>query len=192
MQLRSPFSTAAGLLAGAVLFACSDNSTPPAPSDLPAVRASATPTLTPQNSGTTNRLQAISPVNDQVAWASGVGGTYTITTDGGNTWKAAHVPGAGDLEFRDVEAQSDKIAYLMAAGPGQLSRIYYTNDGGAHWTLQFVNQDPLAFYDCFALLGKAARRYDERCRERSLPGHPDARRPDLELHQQQHAAGSAG
>jgi photosystem II stability/assembly factor-like uncharacterized protein len=154
MLFRSPLSAAAGVLAGAVLFACSDNSAPPAPSDLPALRTNASPTLTPQNSGTTNRLQAISPVNDRVAWASGVGGTYTITTDGGNTWKAAVVPGAGDLQFRDVEAQSDKIAYLMAAGPGRQSRIYYTNDGGAHWALQFVNQDPLAFYDCFAFWGK--------------------------------------
>ena len=25
-----------------------------------------------------------------------------------------------------------------------------TVDGGAHWTLQFQNQNPDAFYDCFA------------------------------------------
>ncbi|HEY7028165.1 MAG TPA: hypothetical protein VH438_11190, partial [Gemmatimonadales bacterium] len=61
MLFRSPLSAAAGVLAGAVLFACSDNSAPPAPSDLPALRTNASPTLTPQNSGTTNRLQAISP-----------------------------------------------------------------------------------------------------------------------------------
>jgi len=29
------------------------------------------PTLTPQNSGTTNRLQAVSAVNSDVVWASG-------------------------------------------------------------------------------------------------------------------------
>ena len=29
------------------------------------------------------------------------------------------------------------------------SRIYYTADGGTNWTLQFTNQDPDAFYDCF-------------------------------------------
>ena len=93
-------------------------------------------------------------MNDQVAWASGTGGTYTITTDGGQTWHAAVVPGAGDLEFRDVQGLSDKVAYLMAAGPGDASRIYFTTDGGAHWALQFVNQDPSAFYDCFAFWGK--------------------------------------
>ena len=52
------------------------------------------PTLTPQNSGTTKGLIAVSPVNPQVVWASGRAGTFTVTTDGGNTWKAGVVPGA--------------------------------------------------------------------------------------------------
>jgi photosystem II stability/assembly factor-like uncharacterized protein len=107
-------------------------------------------TLTPQQSGTTSRLQAISPVNDRIAWASGVGGTYAITTDGGATWHSAVVPGAEALEFRDVEAVTQAQAYLMAAGPGGASRIYKTEDGGEHWSLQFTNQDASAFYDCFA------------------------------------------
>jgi photosystem II stability/assembly factor-like uncharacterized protein len=101
-------------------------------------------------SGTTNRLQAVSPVSSRVAWASGVGGTYAVTTDGGKTWRAAVVPGAEALQFRDVEAVSDRVAYLLAAGVGTDSRIYKTVDGGASWTLQFENQDPSGFYDCFA------------------------------------------
>ena len=55
------------------------------------------PTLTPQQSGTTNRLQAVSPVNRHVVWASGVGGTYAVTTHGGATWRAGVGPGAGGL-----------------------------------------------------------------------------------------------
>ena len=62
----------------------------------------AQPTLTPQNSGTTSGLIAVSPVNPQVVWASGRNGTFTVTTDGGNTWKAGVVPGAELLQFRDV------------------------------------------------------------------------------------------
>lgn len=134
----------------AVLAGCADSSSPgPAASQPDLARTSAGPTLTPQQSGTTNRLQAISPVNDQVAWASGVGGTYAVTTDGGTTWKAGVVPGAADLQFRDVEGQSDQVAYLMAAGSGPRSRIYRTLDGGQSWQLQFTNTDPAAFYDCF-------------------------------------------
>jgi photosystem II stability/assembly factor-like uncharacterized protein len=113
----------------------------------------AQPTLTPQNSGTTNGLIAVSPVNSRVVWASGRNGTFTVTTDGGNTWKAGVVPGAELLQFRDVEGVTAKVAYLMSIGvsgdPTDF-RIYKTVDGGATWTLQFVNQLTGAFYDCFA------------------------------------------
>lgn len=86
----------------------------------------------------------------RVAWVSGVGGTYALTTDGGATWRAAVVPGADSLEFRDVEGVSERVAYLLAAGPGDRSRIYRTGDGGRSWSLQFTNRDTSAFYDCFA------------------------------------------
>jgi photosystem II stability/assembly factor-like uncharacterized protein len=112
--------------------------------------APAGPTLTPQTSGIKNRLQAVSPVDERVVWVSGVGGSYAVTTDGGETWRAGVVPGADSLEFRDVEGLSERIAYLLAAGPGERSRIYRTDDAGRSWALQFVNRDTSAFYDCFA------------------------------------------
>jgi photosystem II stability/assembly factor-like uncharacterized protein len=111
------------------------------------------PTLTPQNSGTTNGLIAVSPVSPQVVWASGRNGTFTVTTDGGQTWRAGVVPGAELLQFRDVQGVTADVAYLLSIGtsgdPADF-RIYKTEDGGATWTLQFVNQNPSAFYDCFA------------------------------------------
>jgi photosystem II stability/assembly factor-like uncharacterized protein len=109
------------------------------------------PTLTPQNSGTTQLLIAVSAVNSQVVWAAGTGGTFVVTTDGGNTWKAGVVSGAKDLQFRDVQGVTDQIAYLLSIGnhPDDF-RIFYTDDGGAHWQRQFTNERPLAFYDCFA------------------------------------------
>ena len=111
----------------------------------------AQPTLTPQNSGTTNGLIAVSPVNPQVVWASGRAGTFVVTTDGGNTWRAGVVPGAETLQFRDVEGVSAKVAYLQSIGNNPTDfRIYKTVDGGASWTLQFQNEIPGAFYDCFA------------------------------------------
>lgn len=66
------------------------------------------PKLTPQSSGTTQLLIAVSPVDSRVVWAAGTGGTYVVTTDGGNTWRAAAVPGAESLQFRDVYAVSDR------------------------------------------------------------------------------------
>lgn len=108
------------------------------------------PTLTPQTSGTTQRLQAVSAVDSRVVWVSGVGGTFAVTTDGGDTWRAGVVPGGDSLEFRDVEGVSERVAYLLAAGPGDRSRIYRTEDGGRSWSLRFTNRDTSAFYDCFA------------------------------------------
>ena len=109
------------------------------------------PKLTPQKSGTTQLLIAVSPVNSRVVWAAGTGGTYVVTTDGGETWKAAVVPGAEALQFRDVHGVSDKVAYLMSIGNNTTDfRIYKTVDGGATWTIQFKNETVNAFYDCFA------------------------------------------
>ena len=101
------------------------------------------PTRELQESGTVNRLQAISPVNANVFWASGVGGTWALTTDGGRRWRAGVVPGAELLQFRDVHGVSAKLACLLAAGVGTDSRIYKTVDGGESWELQFTAQHPL-------------------------------------------------
>ena len=109
------------------------------------------PTLTPQNSGTTQGLIAVSPVDSRVVWASGRGGTFLLTTDGGATWKAGVVPGAEALQFRDVQGVTEKVAYLQSIGNNPTDfRIYKTVDGGASWVMQFQNQNPSAFYDCFA------------------------------------------
>jgi len=78
------FALTTGFAAG-LLFGCSDPSSPNTSSPSLATTLSA-PTLTVQHSGTTQRLQAVSAVNRNVVWASGTGGTYAITRDGGATW----------------------------------------------------------------------------------------------------------
>lgn len=60
---------------------------------------------------------------------------------------ATAVPGAEKLDFRDVDAMSDRVAYALSIGPGESSRIYKTADGGARWDLQFANTDPKVFLD---------------------------------------------
>jgi photosystem II stability/assembly factor-like uncharacterized protein len=84
-------------------------------------------------------------------WAAGTGGTYVVTTNGGTTWTAGVVPGAEQLQFRDVYGVSDKVAYLMSIGNyTKQFRIYKTEDGGATWKIEFKNELANAFYDCFA------------------------------------------
>lgn len=103
-----------------------------------------------QNSNTAENLRGVSALSANIVWASGTHGTYLRTIDGGATWKPAQVPGAEDLDFRDVEAFSPDEAYLLAAGPGDQSRIYKTSDAGKTWLLQFTNREPKGFYDCMA------------------------------------------
>src|ERR1700690_510816 len=78
-----------------------------------------------QRSNTTEGLRGVSAVSRRVAWASGTRGTYLRTTDAGAHWVAAQVPGAEALDFRGVVGFSADEAFLMAAGLGELSRIYH-------------------------------------------------------------------
>jgi photosystem II stability/assembly factor-like uncharacterized protein len=100
-----------------------------------------------QPSHTTENLRGVSAVSQNIAWASGTHGTYLRTTDAGRTWLPAHVPDAATLDFRAVVAFSAAEAFLMSAGPGDLSRIYHTSDAGQHWQLQFTNTNPKGFFD---------------------------------------------
>lgn len=94
-------------------------------------------------------FRGLSVVGD-VVWASGTGGVFVKTTDSGRTWRVGQVAGAEKLDFRDVEAFSAQVAYLLSIGPGENSRIYKTTDGGDNWTLQFQNTEREAFFDAIA------------------------------------------
>lgn len=114
------------------------------------VAAGAQTAWTPQPTSVTARLRGISAISDAVVWASGTGGTVLRTTNGGETWAAVDPPGAVDLDFRDVDAFSDRVAYVLSIGNGEASRIYKTVDGGQSWTLQLANKDPNVFLDAMA------------------------------------------
>jgi photosystem II stability/assembly factor-like uncharacterized protein len=103
-----------------------------------------------QTTGVTGRLRGVSAVSSRVAWASGANGTVLRTIDGGEHWQPRPVAGAEKLDFRDVDAMSETVAYVLSIGAGESSRIYKTIDGGANWTLQFANTEPKVFLDAMA------------------------------------------
>lgn len=109
--------------------------------------------IVPQDSGVGVRLRGISAVDANVAWASGREGTVLRTIDGGAHWQAMRVPGAAELDFRDVEGFDADTAVVLSIGPGAASRVYRTVDGGRTWTLALQNTDPRAFFDCLAFDG---------------------------------------
>jgi photosystem II stability/assembly factor-like uncharacterized protein len=95
-------------------------------------------------------LRGLSVVNENVVWASGTGGTFLRTIDGGKTWTIGQVAGAEKLDFRDVEAFDANTAYVLSIGEGETSRIYKTTDGGKNWKLQLQNKNPKVFFDAMA------------------------------------------
>lgn len=98
---------------------------------------------------TTESLRGLSAYNESWVWAGGTHGTYLFTQDGGKSWTVAQVPGAEALDFRGVVTFGFD-AFLLAAGPGEQSRIYHTTHLGEHWDLQFTNHEPKGFLDCMA------------------------------------------
>ncbi len=151
MELAGPLPKAGRwrLALAALSLACAPPAPPGPEPDSLSEPTSATFVAEDQQSHTQARLQAISALDARVVWASGLEATYTRTADGGVTWHTARMPGAEELQFRDVHAVSADTAYLLAAGAGELSRIFKTTNGGADWQLQYLNPEPEGFLDCF-------------------------------------------
>jgi photosystem II stability/assembly factor-like uncharacterized protein len=95
-------------------------------------------------------FRGLDVVSENVIWASGTGGTFIRSIDGGKTWKTGTVKGAEKLDFRDIEAFDENTAYVLSIGNADASRIYKTTDGGDNWKLQFTNPIKDAFFDSIA------------------------------------------
>lgn len=98
-----------------------------------------------QNSHTEALLQAISIIDSENIWLSGHKGTYVHSTDGGKTWQASVMPDADTLQFRDLHAFSNEEVVLMSAGPGKLSQIRKTSNGGKDWRVTYLMEDSTGF-----------------------------------------------
>ena len=114
----------------------------------PAHAEPTTPTWTPVPVDTTQGFRGLDALDGHTAWVSGSAGGVWRTSDGGQTWRDVSPAGAEGMAFRDIEVHDADRASVLAIGEGDASRIYTTADGGASWSLAFVNDDPHAFYDC--------------------------------------------
>ncbi|MFG2141221.1 WD40/YVTN/BNR-like repeat-containing protein [Streptomyces sp. NPDC048650] len=106
------------------------------------------------NSPSAARFRGLAAVSRTTAWVAGTGGTVLRTRDGGAHWRDVSPPGAGALEFRDIEVLDARRAVVLAIGEGEASRVLRTDDAGATWTESFHNTDPDAFYDCLTFFDR--------------------------------------
>jgi photosystem II stability/assembly factor-like uncharacterized protein len=91
-----------------------------------------------------------------VIWASGSNGRTLRSNDGGEHYTRGLV-NAGQphsLDLRGIQAFNEKLAYVMASGPGNMSRIYKTHNGGETWKLQFSGTGQQFFLDALACISE--------------------------------------
>jgi photosystem II stability/assembly factor-like uncharacterized protein len=105
----------------------------------------------PQQSGTTAEFRGLVATSASVVWASGTRGRVARTKDGGATWSVDSVPGASGLDFRAVAPRSDRLAWVVSAGPAEQgqAQIFRTTEG-ANWIRQFTTAQAGVFLDAIA------------------------------------------
>ena len=94
-------------------------------------------------------LRGLSPISDQVCWASGSGGTWLKTEDGGASWQTGTVAGLDTVDFRSIHAFNAQTA--VAASAGQPAVIYRTEDGGKTWN-KVHQEGGEAFFDAIQFI----------------------------------------
>jgi photosystem II stability/assembly factor-like uncharacterized protein len=100
--------------------------------------------------GVDSNLRAVSVVtggDGLVMWASGSNGVVLRSRDAEKNWERLHVENGDKLDFRGVYAFTADVAYALAVGPGEQSRIYKTLDGGKNWIKQYQGARPEIFLD---------------------------------------------
>ena len=134
------------------------------------VSPAAAQSWTIETSGWDSNLRAVSATHARnperhpapVIWASGSNGRLLRSNDGGKHYTRGLINAvqAHALDLRGIQAFNEKLAYVMSSGPGKMSRIYKTRNGGETWKLQFSGTRPQFFLDglvcisekeCFAL-----------------------------------------
>jgi photosystem II stability/assembly factor-like uncharacterized protein len=92
-------------------------------------------TITPVKSS----IRGLSPVTSNIVWASGSGGVWLRTLDGGLSWDSGIIDGLDSVDFRDIEGLD--AATAIAVSSGQPAVIYKTKDGGKTWEKKFQGSD---------------------------------------------------
>lgn len=101
--------------------------------------------------GAPTEFRGLDAAGPDVVWATGRGGWFVRSADGGASWSADTIPGASNLFLVDVHALSADAAHVLATSfDGGLARIYHTADAGRTWQVQFEDARAGAFYDGFA------------------------------------------
>ncbi len=152
LMLLSPLQSFAAICLSILLIAACNNNSSTSNAANQQEMTSKTTTFSslqwiPQTPVTTANLRGLYVVNVEVIWASGSGGTFLRTIDGGKTWTTNTIEGTDSLDFRDIHAFDENNALVLSAGfPAY---IYKTSDGGKTWKQVYFNEREGVFFDGF-------------------------------------------
>ena len=99
----------------------------------------------PLTSGKTASFRGLYTVDENIAWMSGSNGVVLRTTDAGKTWEQKVIPNTDSLQFRDIHAFNENLAFVISAGLPAM--IYKTTDGGKTWSAVYSNNKEGVFFD---------------------------------------------
>lgn len=103
------------------------------------------------DSGKNTSIRGMCVLSDKVAWLSGSNGWIAKTEDG-EFFKWIQVKGFEKVDFRAIQAFSDKVALIMSvASPAYILK---TIDGGENWKKVYENNNPQIFLDGMEFLNK--------------------------------------
>ena len=90
-------------------------------------------------------LRGLHVLDSKHIFASGSQGIVVHSIDGGANWNVQSIPGAEELDFRDIHAIDAKHVLIVSAGTP--ARIYRSDDGCKTWTKVLERTDPKFFFD---------------------------------------------
>ncbi|MFL0162250.1 YCF48-related protein [Aquirufa salirivi] len=96
-------------------------------------------------------FRAIRQIKNEI-WIGGTLGTIVHSSNGGISWKELQVPGADNLDFRDLALIDQQKVLLMSAGPADkgAAKLYYSKDHGQSWSILFEKKSGPYFFDAIA------------------------------------------
>ncbi len=101
--------------------------------------------ITPLNTGSEASIRALNVIDKNIVWASGSGGEYLLTANGGQSWKIGQIDGAEEDDLRSIYAwNANRALVLGTSNPG---RAYLTETAGEDWQIVYENTTPGIFFN---------------------------------------------
>jgi photosystem II stability/assembly factor-like uncharacterized protein len=101
--------------------------------------------IIPMSTGSEASLRALQVVDKNIIWASGSGGEYLLSANGGNSWKLGYIDGAESDDLRSIYAWNSTRALVF--GTSNPGRGYLTETSGEDWQLVYENNTAGIFFN---------------------------------------------